>query len=42
MIRSLFGIGFRVDLKRMLLDGALIVDVRTPVEFDPATPRVVC
>ncbi|MBL0127899.1 MAG: rhodanese-like domain-containing protein [Flavobacteriales bacterium] len=33
MLRSLFGLGPKVDITRMISDGALILDVRTPDEF---------
>ncbi|MBP6391619.1 MAG: rhodanese-like domain-containing protein [Flavobacteriales bacterium] len=33
MLRSLFGIGPKVDLKQVLTKGALILDVRTPAEY---------
>lgn len=33
MLSSLFTIGKKIDLTRLLLDGALVVDVRTPAEF---------
>lgn len=33
MLRSLFGFGNKVDIAKMLTDGALILDVRTPAEF---------
>ncbi len=32
-LKSLFGLGPRVDFKQLLRDGALVVDVRTPEEF---------
>jgi phage shock protein E len=33
MLRSLFGLGPKIDLKQMLAHGALILDVRTAAEF---------
>ncbi len=33
MLRSLFGLQPKVDLGQLLMDGATIVDVRTPGEF---------
>lgn len=33
MLRSLFGIGPKVDLKQVLAKGAVILDVRTPAEY---------
>ena len=34
MFRSLFGFSTRVDITKMLADGALILDVRTQEEWD--------
>jgi len=33
MLRSLFGIGPKVDIPKLLAAGATIIDVRTPREF---------
>lgn len=33
MLRSLFGLGPKVDLTALLLNGATIIDVRTPAEY---------
>lgn len=33
MLRSLFGLGPKVDLQAILQQGAVILDVRTPAEF---------
>ncbi|MBK8340109.1 MAG: rhodanese-like domain-containing protein [Flavobacteriales bacterium] len=33
MLRSLFGLGPKVDVKQLLAQGAVILDVRTPEEF---------
>lgn len=33
MLRSLFGLGHKVDIAQMLTNGALILDVRTAAEF---------
>jgi len=33
MLRSLFGIGPKVDLKQLLAKSAVILDVRTPAEY---------
>lgn len=33
MLGSLFGFSTKVDIARMIADGALILDVRTPAEY---------
>jgi rhodanese-related sulfurtransferase len=33
LLRKLFGLGPKVDFKALLVDGATLVDVRTPAEF---------
>lgn len=32
-LRKLFGLGPKADLKQLYKDGAIVIDVRTPMEF---------
>ena len=34
LLKNIFGIGPKLDLKALIKDGAVIIDVRTPAEFN--------